>query len=128
MYFEKRAKSNSNTLNQQLQIYEQELVGRFFSTYLGWNKSVVASVFVLLYFGVLLMLHRIVGHPQPPDFGSIFKYPPASNYYYPNLIGIALDLLYHPLLFVFLLVFRNYIPLQFRKLEHAEQITARQPT
>ncbi len=84
--------------------------------WLRLSKPVIASFFILVYFGVLLTLHNVTGHLPPSTFKELFSHP-TDHFYYPNLIGIAYDLVGNPLFFVFLAVIRYYIPRQFLQLD-----------
>ncbi len=80
------------------------------------SALIIGLIFAFLYFGVLIILHAIAGHQLPANLQELFSHPEGS-YYYPNLIGVAYDLIGHPLFFVFLAIYRIYIPKQFLKLE-----------
>jgi hypothetical protein len=82
---------------------------------------VIGGIFSFLYFGFLLALHNTAGHPRPTNLNEVFSLPTGS-YYYPNLIGIAYDLIGYPVIFVLLVIMMDYIPRQFVQLEGDELI------
>lgn len=103
-------------LKQYLGVYRRDLIGWVLIDRLHLPLPVIGSLFSFLYFGVLLVLHTTAGHPLPTNLREVFSLPTVS-YYYPNLIGVAYDLVGNPLIFVLLVVFRYYIPRQFIQLE-----------
>jgi hypothetical protein len=103
-------------IHQYLRIYEIEPLGWVLADWLHLPIPVIGGVFAFLYFGVLLVLHNIAGHPLPTNLRELFHHP-STHYYYPNLIGIGFDLIGNPLFFVFLAILKHYIPRQFVKLE-----------
>ncbi len=113
-------------IEQYLKIYEVEPLGQILVDRLRLSKTVIFSIFVFLYFGILLALHNMAGHVPPATFKELFSHP-TSRYYYPNLIGITYDLIGNPLLFVYLAVIRHFVPHQFMKLEQDGLIKARLP-
>jgi hypothetical protein len=112
---------SDRTLQRFFRLYQIEPLGYLL------NKlplSFVWLIFVILYFGILSILHGMVGTPRPIGIGDIFRHP--SNYfYYPNLIAISYDLLGNPVLLLLLVFFQKYIPVQLEKLEKNGFVRAR---
>ena len=110
--------STSEIMQQYLNLYKQEFIGKILVDHLRLSMPVIGGVFVFVYFGILLVLHSIAGHPLPSTLGDVFKNP-SSYFYYPNLIGVTYDLVANPLLIVLLMVFRDFIPRQFMQIGRA---------
>ena len=106
----------SDNLDRYLGIYSRELLGWVFKGRLQLPLSVTAGFFISLYFGVLLILHLKIGSPFPPSIAELFSVQ-TNIFYYPNLIGIAYDLIGNPMLLVLLVFFRDYVPHQFNELK-----------
>jgi hypothetical protein len=106
----------TSNIRQDLGIYKREFLGWLLADRLHCSAPIIDGIFISLYFGVLLVLHAIAGHPLPASFGEVFSLPTAF-YYYPNLIGVVFDLIGNPFLYVLLVIFRSYIPHQFIQLE-----------
>ncbi len=102
-------------MHRYLRIYKKEPLGRILVDQLHLSPIVIGGIAAFLYFGVLIVLHNMAGHPLPVDLQELFSHP-STHYYYPNLIGIAFDLIGNPLFFIFLAIYRRYIPDQFIKL------------
>ena len=117
----------SHGLQQFLRVYQIEPIGQLSSGWLRLPLPVVWFLFAVLYFGVLFILHRLVGTPRPTNFGDIFRHP-STFFYYPNLIAIAYDFMGNPLLLVLLVFFRSHIPTQFVRLEQSGFISEKSAT
>ena len=113
---EQNANQATDELNQYLGVFKRERIGWLLVDRLHLPLPVIGGLFSFLYFGILLALHNTAGHPLPTNLNEVFSLPTVS-YYYPNLIGIAYDLIGNPLIFVLLVIMRNYIPRQFVQLE-----------
>ena len=74
-----------------LKTYRKEPLGWVLVDLLHLSPPAVGVIFAFLYFGILLILHNIAGHPLPDEFGDVFRHP-SGRYYYPNLIAVAYDL------------------------------------
>jgi hypothetical protein len=118
---------SSSTLQQSLRIYRIEPLGLVLSGWLHLPLYVIWFLFVILYFGILLILHHVVGTQPPTNLGDIFRLPPIY-FYYPNLIAIMYDLVGHPLLLVLLIFFRDHISSQFAELERSGFIREKSTT
>jgi hypothetical protein len=105
-------------MEQILGVYEIEPMGRLLVGRLRLSLPALWLLFAFLYFGVLLILHTIVGTPTPSSPAAIFQYPSAS-FYYPNLVAMVFDLVGNPTLLLVLMLFRSYIPWQLKQLEEA---------
>jgi hypothetical protein len=64
----------------------------------------------------LLALHSISGTQLPAKLGDVFQYP-SQRFYYPNILGVAYDIIGNPIQFALLVFFSNYVPAQFMMLE-----------
>lgn len=117
---------SDRTLQRILQIYQIEPIGYILLGRLHVSLSLIWSFFVLLCFGVLLILHGAVGTPKPATSGDIFKLP-STFYYYPNLIAITYDLIGIPLFLTMLVLSRDYIPKQFKTLRKNSLIVEKTP-
>ena len=101
--FDMKKKKSSEDTSLYLGIYKREPLGWFLVEKLRLSPIMVGVVAIFLYFGVLIILHNIAGHPLPVNLKELFSYP-STYYYYPNLIGVAYDLIGNPLFFVFLVI------------------------
>jgi hypothetical protein len=99
-------------LDQFLKVYEREPLGHLLCDKLRLPLSFVYCIFVFVYFGVLLSLHTILKTPYPATIRDVFQYP-STTFYYPNILGIAYDLIGNPIQFVLLVFLRKYICSQF---------------
>ena len=107
--------TRADHLGEYLRFFKMEPLGKLLADYLKLSITSVGVIFVLLYFGVLLILHARLNHPFPQDVNQLFSFS-ATRSYYPDIVGIFLDLIGSPLIFVFLVAFRRYIPHQFTRL------------
>jgi len=117
-------RSIPSTLHQFLRIYQIEPVGYVLFNRLRLPMLIIGGLFAFLFFGILFVLHSIIGTPRPPAFPDVFRQP-ATPYYYPNLIGITYDLVGYPFLLTLLVFIREYIPRQFIQLEREGLIKER---
>jgi hypothetical protein len=113
---EQNPNQDTSELKQYLGLYKREWIGQVLVDHLHLPLPVIGGLFSFLYFGVLLALHSTTGHPLPINLSQLFSLP-TDSFYYPNLIGIAYDLIGNPLIFVLLVSMRDYIPRQFFQLE-----------
>jgi hypothetical protein len=109
------SENHNSLLRQSLRLYQMELFGRLLTDRLQLSLPLIWVLLVTLYFGVLLILHRLVGTPAPARWTDIFAFRPDS-YYYPNIIALTYDIIGNPLLLVSLLLNRQNIPEQLTRL------------
>jgi len=106
----------SGQLEQYLGLYRRDWIGWLLSERMHLSLPVIGGLVSFLYFGVLLALHEIGGDPAPNNLIELFSLP-EDFYYYPNLIGVAYDLIANPMVIVLLVFMRDYIPRQFVQLQ-----------